>query len=89
MTIFFDWPLSSFRSTENSVVRSAAGTTISPSITADAALMCQASWLTFLNWCLANRRHLRNRGSQSRLDEAGQRGLDTDRLGFLTLKRHE
>ena len=30
MTIFVDWPLSSFCSTEKSVVPSAAGTTISP-----------------------------------------------------------
>ena len=36
-------PLSSFCSTEKSVVPSAAGTTISPSMTAEAALMCQAS----------------------------------------------
>jgi hypothetical protein len=52
MAIFVDWPLSSFCSTEKSVVPSAAGTTISPSITADAALMCQASWETFLKRCV-------------------------------------
>jgi hypothetical protein len=52
MTIFVDWPLSSFCSTEKSVVPSTAGTTISPSTMADAALMCQASWETFLKRCV-------------------------------------
>ena len=34
-------------------------------------------------------RHLRDRGCQSRLDEARQGRLDADRLRFLTLKRHD
>jgi hypothetical protein len=49
MTILVDCPLSSFCRTEKSVVPSAAGTTISPSMIAEAALMCQASCETFLN----------------------------------------
>jgi len=51
-TILVDLPLSSFCSTEKSVVPSAAGTTISPSITAEAALMCQASCAAFLKRCV-------------------------------------
>jgi len=47
-----DLPLSSFCRTEKSVVPSAAGTTISPSMTAEPALMCQASWATFLKRCV-------------------------------------
>jgi hypothetical protein len=47
-TIFTDSPLSSFCRTSKSVVPPVAGTAISPSITADAALMCQASCATFL-----------------------------------------
>ncbi|MGY4372672.1 hypothetical protein ACVWZ3_000311 [Bradyrhizobium sp. i1.3.6] len=44
--------MSSFCSTEKSVVPSAAGTTISPSMTAELALICQASWATFLKRCV-------------------------------------
>jgi hypothetical protein len=47
-TMFFDDPLSSFCSTEKSVLPSTAGTTTSPSMTADAALICHASCATFL-----------------------------------------
>ena len=43
-----DLPLSSFCSTEKSVVPSAAGTTTSPSMIAEPALMCQASAAIFL-----------------------------------------
>jgi hypothetical protein len=43
ITIFVDRPLSSFCRTEKSVVPSSAGTTTSPSMIADPALMCQAS----------------------------------------------
>jgi len=47
-TILLDLPFSPFCSTEKSVVPSAAGTTISPSMIADPALMCQALSATFL-----------------------------------------
>jgi hypothetical protein len=43
--------------------------------------------LDFANPALS-RRHLLDRGGQGRLDEAGQRRLDADRLRFFTLKRH-
>jgi hypothetical protein len=43
-----DLPFSSFCRTEKSVVPSAAGTTISPSMMAEPAAMCQASAATFL-----------------------------------------
>ena len=48
MTILLDRPFSSFCSTEKSVVPSAAGTTTSPSMIAEPALMCQASSAIFL-----------------------------------------
>src|SRR5882724_5919523 len=44
---FFDRPLSSFCNTEKSVVPSTAGTTTSPSMIADPALMLQASAAIF------------------------------------------
>jgi hypothetical protein len=48
MTIFVDPPFSSFCNTEKSVVPSVAGTTTSPSMIAEPALMCQASSAIFL-----------------------------------------
>ena len=48
MTILVDLPFSSFCRTEKSVVPSSAGTTISPSMIAEPAAMCQASSATFL-----------------------------------------
>jgi hypothetical protein len=48
MTILVERPFSSFCNTEKSVVPSAAGTTISPSMIAEPALMCQASSAIFL-----------------------------------------
>ena len=72
---------SSFCRTEKSVVPSAAaGTTTSPSMIADPALMCQASNL--VNPALA-RGHLVGRGRQGRGDEAREGGLDASdwRLG--------
>jgi hypothetical protein len=43
-----DFPLSSFCKTEKSVVPSAAGTTTSPSMIAEEALIRNASFATFL-----------------------------------------
>jgi hypothetical protein len=46
--MLLDRPLSSFCRSEKSVVPLEAGTTISPSMIAEPALMCQASCATFL-----------------------------------------
>jgi hypothetical protein len=46
--MLFDLPFISFWRTEKSVLPSAAGTTISPSMIAEPALICQASCETFL-----------------------------------------
>jgi hypothetical protein len=49
MAIFSDFPLSSFCSTEKWVVPSAAGTTTSPSMIAEDALIRNASFAIFRN----------------------------------------